>query len=176
MSEWPTVPDERLEAGGWELVDRTTETVFRLSKAEVVGRTLLYEDPALRERVGADAVTRFFFATALSFRPSLPPGAERLIEPTVTDRAHEGFADRLRSRGFEGLTRRDQGRLRTDGGATASLSNVRAACPIDGERLDVTGWLAVWRADGFRIAGGGYPEGFEEGYRDELLELVRGVA
>jgi hypothetical protein len=46
---------------------------------------------------------------------------------------------------------------------------------LDGERLDVTGWLAVWRADGFRIAGGGYPEGIEEGYRDELLGLVRGV-
>lgn len=175
MSEWPTVPDERLTADGWELVDRTTETVFRLSKAEVVGRTLVYEDPTLRDRLNADTVTRFFFATALAFQPALPPGAERLIESTVTERAHESFVDRLRNRGFEDLTRRDQGRLRTDDGSKASLSNVRANCTLGGDRLDVTGWLAVWQTDGFRIAGGGYPEGFEDGYRDVLLELVRRV-
>lgn len=180
---WPAVPEDALETGGWELVDRTTERVFRLSPAEVVGRTLLYEDPELRERLGTGDVTRFFFATALSFRPSLPPGAAPLIESTVRRQANTAFTDRLRERGFEGVSRRDRGELETDSGTTASLSTVGARCELDGRRLDVTGWLAVWRDDGFRLAGGAYPEsgadissGDSEQYREELLSLVRGVA
>lgn len=179
---WPVVPEEALETGGWELADRTTETVFRLSPAQVVGRTLLYEDPTLRERLGTSDVTRFFFATALSFRPSLPPGAAPLIESTVRQQANRSFTGRLRERGFEGISRRDRGELETDGGQTASLSTVGARCELDGRRLDVTGWLAVWRDDGFRLAGGAYPESGvdvepddSEAYREELLSLVKAV-
>lgn len=179
---WPAVPEDALETGGWELVDRTTETVFRLSPAKVVGRTLLYEDPELRKRLGTDDVTRFFFATALSFQPSLPPGSGPFIEPTVRQQANAAFTDRLRDRGFEGISRRDRGDLETATGASASVSTVGARCELDGRRLDVTGWLAVWRDDGFRLAGGAYPESGAdidseepERYREELLSLVGSV-
>jgi len=179
---WPAVPDEALETGGWELVGRSTETVFRLSPAEVVGRTLLYEDPALRERLGTGDVTRFFFATALSFQPSLPPGTAPLIESTVRRQANAAFTDRLRERGFEGISRRDRGKFKTDGGEAASLSTVGARCELDGRRLDVTGWLAVWHDDGFLLAGGAYPKSGadidsdeREEYRETLLSLMSAV-
>lgn len=179
MGRWPRVPDEALDAGGWERADRSTETVFSLPMASVVGRTVLYEDPVLRERMGTGETTRFFFATALDFSPRLPSGAERLIEPTVASEAASSFAADLRARGFEGLARREQGSLRVGSGAKARLSNVRASCDIDGRRLDVTGWIAVWRSDGFLLAGGAYPESGPDvepdRYREELLSLVRGV-
>ncbi|MFC7177105.1 hypothetical protein [Halosegnis marinus] len=175
MERWPTVPERALDDGGWERADRSTETVFDLGVASVVGRTLLYEDPALRERLGTGETTRFFFATALDFRPTLPPGAEGVIESTVANEAADSFAADLRDRGFAGLRRRRQGTLRVDSGARARLSNVRATCEVGGEQLDVTGWLAVWRDDGFLLAGGAYPEVGEEEYREELLSLIRAV-
>jgi hypothetical protein len=177
---WPSVPDADLTADGWERVDRSADAVFQLPTAEVTARTVVYEDANLRERLDDD-VTRFAFATALSFQPPLMPGVGPMIESTVTRQAKRRFADDLRERGFEDLTSRDQGEIRV-GGTKASLSNVRATYELSTASFDVTGWLAVWRDDRFRLAGGAYPAagpGIEGGaakrYRAELLDLVRAV-
>jgi len=177
---WPSVPDADLTADGWERVDRSADAVFQLPTAEVTARTVVYEDANLRERLDDD-VTRFVFATALSFQPPLMPGVGPMIESTVTRQAKRRFADDLRERGFEDLTSRDQGEIRV-GGTKASLSNVRATYELSTASFDVTGWLAVWRDDRFRLAGGAYPAagpGIEGGaakrYRAELLDLVRAV-
>ncbi|MFB6117080.1 hypothetical protein [Halosegnis sp.] len=175
---WPTIPTERL-GDGWEQVDRTEERVFGLPTAEVIGRTVVYGDGPLRERLAAD-VTRFLFATALEFQPPLPPGAGQLVASTVATSAREAFLDDLRDRGFRDLSAQSQGRMRVDSGARARLTSVRGRYEAGGESFDVTGWLAVWNADGFRLAGGAYPAagpGVEEdsGFREDLFEFVRAV-
>ena len=191
-------PLERLEAGGWELVEESTETLFELSAAHVEGRTRIYEDAALRrtvrEATGADRLCRFFFATAVEFSPPLPLGVAPLIKPTLANEARQEFADDLGERGFVNV---DRGRTRDgriDSGARARLTDYRAVYPIRTGDLSVDlrvrGLLAVWLEDGFHVAGGVYPEsgladlladaevdvgGEPDGsrYREELLELIR---
>ncbi|WP_246985550.1 hypothetical protein [Halorientalis marina] len=220
---FPTVPDQRL-GGDWRLCARTEETLFRTPTAAVVGRTLVYEDAALADALAAagtaDALARaaetadggdrlvdtgdgdywrFFFATALSFRPALAPGiGPASMLPTVRSEALSAFTDDLTARGFEGVDRGRSQRVRTEGGDRARLTKLTARLPLGGEAptesLDVEGWLAVWTTGGeFRIAGGAYPvQGLGDllaaapaddrpptgraAARDELLGLVRAVA
>ena len=52
----PAVPTDTLDAGGWELVEETTETVFEVSTTRIYAATRHYEDErtrtALRETTG----------------------------------------------------------------------------------------------------------------------------
>ena len=196
---FPTVPDDRLRAGGWELVDESVETVFTLPTASVEGATALYDDAETRA-AAADAAEidrqwRFFFATALSFRPPLAPGiGPMMILPTVRSEAGSAFASELRERGFENVSRGRRERVRTDGGDKLHLRSYTAELPLEslGTTLSVTGWVGVWHADGFRIAAGAYPDRpvgeilrvddpgeplarSPAGYREELLDLIRAV-
>ncbi len=195
----PDVPERQLARGGWELTDERVETVFRLSSATVVGATRLYDDVRTREAAasaaGRDRQWRFFFATALTFRPPLAPGiGPMMILPTVRSEAQSAFADELRDRGFEDVSRGRKERIRTDGGDKLHLRSYTADLPLEtlGTTLSVTGWVGVWHADGFRIAAGAYPDRpvgeildlddpdepltrSPAGYRDELLELIRAV-
>jgi hypothetical protein len=187
----PDVPTDRLDDGGWKLADETTDTVFELSTARVEGHTKLYEDAGLRERIrertGVDRPWRFFFATALEFHPPLASGLAPLVTPTIVTESRRSFADDLRERGFSAVDRGRTQTIRVDG-SRARLTNFRATYPLDadGETVDlqVAGWIAVWNGDGFRLAGGAYPEsGFKAveeagnaiAYREELLELIRNV-
>ncbi|MES3517456.1 MAG: hypothetical protein PPP58_07315 [Natronomonas sp.] len=185
--EMPAVPEDRLDAGGWERVEETTETVFQLPTAKVEGHTLLFEDGNLRERVieagGDDRTWRFFFATTLSFHPPLAPGVSTMVKPTVVTEARDRFADDLRKRGFENIDRGRTQTIRAESDARIRLSQYRARLVVSETRLTISGFLGVWYDDDFYIAGGAYPEsGLEtwvdtdpEGYRDELLELIRAV-
>ncbi|RXK50393.1 hypothetical protein [Halorientalis pallida] len=215
--QFPTVDAATLERGPWELRSRSEDTVFRTPTATVRGHTLVYDDADLRtalERAGvgdhldpggegtlvdvADDDTggfcRFFFATALSFRPPLAPGiGPASMRGPIVRESRESFLDDLRTRGFESVERGRRQRVRTDTGDRATLTKVTAAYPLDGGRLDVEGWIAVWsRGGSFRIAGGAYPtRGLadlldtlpEDGrpqidpgnYRDDLLGLIRAV-
>jgi len=188
-----------LEDSGWELSDERVETVFRLGTATVEGATKLFDDVRTREATveatGIDQQWRFFFATALTFRPPLAPGiGPAMILPTVRSEAQSKFATELRERGFENVSRGRGERVRTDSGDRARLRSYSASLPLDGTAatLSITGWVGVWHADGFRIAAGAYPDqpvgeilGIEEppeplqrppqAYRDELVSLIRGV-
>lgn len=191
-------PVERLEAGGWEPVEESTETLFELSAARVVGHTRVYGDGALRRAVreasGVDQLCRFFFATTVEFSPPLSPGVAPVVKPTVASEARREFAADLRERGFANVDRGRTRNVRVDAGARARLTDFRATYPLqDGEAsvdLRVRGFLAVWLDDGFRIAGGAYPESGLSGlladadvdvepdgsaYREELLDLIRAV-
>jgi hypothetical protein len=187
----PVVPTERLDSGGWALSEETTETVFQLPTARVEGHTKLYEDAALRERIrehtGVDRTWRFFFATALTFQPPLAPGLAPMVKSTVVTEARRTFANDLKDRGFTQVDRGQTQTIRIDGNR-ARLMNFRATYPLETDDdtvdLQVAGWLAVWNGDGFRLAGGAYPEaGFQaveeagnaSAYREELLNLVRAV-
>nr|WP_254282895.1 hypothetical protein [Halomicroarcula limicola] len=185
--------------GGWELTDETVETVFRLPTAKVVGATRLYGDSrtreAARDAAGVEQQWRFFFATALTFRPPLAPGiGPAMILPTVRAEAQSAFAEQLRERGFADVERGRRERVRTDSGDRARLRTYTASLSLDeiGATLSITGWVGVWHGDGFRIAAGAYPDrpvteilGLADAppeldcspqdYRDELLDLIRAV-
>lgn len=218
--EYPTVPTDDLAA--WDERVRAESEVFRTPTAAIIGRTLLYDDPELREALDAAGVGhlldgddeaggshmidtgdgggfwRFFFATALSFRPPLAPGiGPASMRPTIVSEARRAFTDDLEARGFENVERGRSQRVRTDSRDRASLVKVTATYPFPEDApvaaLDIEGWLAVWDASGqFRIAGGAYPvQGLEgllgdlpaeerpvtdpNGFRDELLDLIRAV-
>lgn len=183
-------PAGLLEAGGWERLDERRERLASLPTAVVRGHTLVYEDrrlrAAVREATGLDRVWRFFFLTRLAFDPPPLPGTEPMALLPVASRARDAFEADLRERGFREVQR---GRTETTriGGGRARLTRFRAHLPLDGDPLQVGGVLAVWVADGFRVAGGAYPEDIGDlvdlpdvdadpvRYREELLELVRAV-
>lgn len=161
---FPVVPEARLARGGWELTDEHVETVFELGSVNVAGATRLYDDVRTREAAqsasGLDRQWRFFFATALTFRPPLAPGlGPRMILPTVRSEAQSTFASELRERGFENVSRGRKERVRTDGGDKLHLRSYTAERPLEplATTLSITGWVGVWHADGFRIAAGAYP-------------------
>ncbi|WP_049903404.1 hypothetical protein [Halococcus agarilyticus] len=198
----PSVPDERLAEGGWELAEETTETLFQLAAVRVEGHTLVYEDGDRRAAIEAASdgdlggPWRFFFATRLAFHPPLAPGVgPAMIRSTVTAEARRAFVADLEARGFHSIDRRRTERMRTDGGKRARLTNYTARYAVTSSAHDseiaIEAWLAVWIRDGtFRIAGGAYPtRGFDELLaalgveheidpttdREELLELLRAV-
>lgn len=216
--DFPAIAGDRLEEGDWEERARTESTVFRTPTASVVGHTVLYDDATLRTALeGVDNLLqpdsdssgsrmidtgdsggfwRFFFATALSFRPPLAPGiGPASMRPVVVSEARRSFEDDMRARGFEDVDRGRSQRVRTRAGDRASLNKLTARYPFEDaptDALDVEGWLGVWSTGGtFRIAGGCYPtsgldallgavEGERpeidpSGYRDELLGLIRAV-
>lgn len=198
-AQFPSVPDEQLREGGWELTDERVETVFELPTASVVGATRLYDDRQTREAVesaiGLDQQWRFFFATALTFSPPLAPGiGPAMLLPTVRSEAYSEFASELRERGFEDVERGRRERVRTDSGQRARLRTYSGSLPIDsvGAALSITGWVGVWHDDGFRIAAGAYPDRplselldtetddelltrSPRAYQDDLLALIRAV-
>jgi hypothetical protein len=198
-AQFPAVPESALREGGWELTDERVETVFELPTASVAGATKLYDDTRTREAVrsaaGIDQQWRFFFATALTFRPALAPGiGPAMILPTVRSEAGSTFATELRDRGFEDVERGRRERVRTDSGEKAHLRTYSASLPLATieATLSITGWVGVWYDGGFRIAAGAYPDRsvgeildietpespLDRGagdYRDELLALIRAV-
>jgi len=182
---YPTVPADRLDDDGWTRRARTEETLFRTPTAKVVGRTLVYDDAALRDALaaagasafltagsGADAGNRlvdtgedgdywrFFFATSLTFRPPLAPGiGPASMLPTVRREARSAFTDDLEARGFVDVDTGRGQRVRTDAGDRARLKKVTARLPLGpdapAEALDVEGWLAVWTTGGQFRIAGG---------------------
>jgi hypothetical protein len=216
---YPSVPHDRLTDASWKLQSRSDATVFQVAAVTVRAHTLVYGDSRLRravesaglERAASDTAAdadrlvetgsadlwRFFFATALSFRPPLPAGiGPASLRSTVTRRARRSFRADLEARGFEGIEEGGSQRIRTDSGDRARLRKLTATLPLEADHpdgLETEGWLAVWVTDGsFRLAGGAYPvDGLTaaldsppaserervrpEQFRDELLELIRAV-
>lgn len=185
---YPGVPTERLN-DGWRLAERTNGTLFSLPALSVEGHTLVYERPDLREAVRAefeeiDLPWRFFFATRLSFRPSLPPGIGAFsLLPTVLGAARREFAADLRERGFEAVERGRNRRIHVEADERARLIPYEARFDVGTFEAGITAWLAVWDRGGeFRIAGGAYPTSGlgsvslePDRYREELFALIRGV-
>lgn len=220
---YPEVATAELEANGWARRVRSESEVFRTPTAAIIGHTVLYDDADLRtalsdaghasllageqsedgERMIDTGETdgglwRFFFATALSFRPPLAPGiGPASMRPTVVSEARRSFVSDLEARGFEDVERGRSQRVRTETRDRARLQKVTATYPFGSDApvaaLDVEGWIAVWATSGsFRIAGGAYPiRGLGEllaerpaeerpetdptAYRNELLDLLRSV-
>ena len=97
---WPRVPETRLDAGAWQLADRTRERLFELPRVTVEGHTLMYEEPSVGERLDTDEPLCFFFATRLGFEPNLSSGATTVRPRGGAGRATRGPA-RSRARRHE---------------------------------------------------------------------------
>ncbi|WP_335999841.1 hypothetical protein [Halorientalis halophila] len=192
----PRVPADHLD--GWAVTDRSSETVFELPVARVVGHTAVYDDEDLRSTVNGltagavDRMWRFFFATRLEFTPALPPTiGPAAVFTTVRTQADAVFRDRLRERGFGDVSKAGHERIRVETGDRASLQAYEAAIETSVVDVPVEGYLAVWSTGGeFRLAGGAYPAASLDdllgisipgididpaSFREELLNLVRVV-
>jgi hypothetical protein len=200
-ADLPQVPAALLE--GWRQTDQTSETVFELATVSITGHTVVYEDTDLRATVREatagdyDRMWRFFFATRLTFSPSLPPGVGPMaVFSTVASQANSQFADDLRERGFQEISQGRRERIRVETGDRARLRTYNATLDVETPAggtmdLDLAGFLAVWTTDGqFRLAGGAYPATPIEDvlgigaetvdtdpaqFREDLLELIRHV-
>ena len=172
---------------GWNRTASTTETLFDVRVVSVTAHTVVFEDArladAVRDRTGADGTWRFFFASRLRLRPQ--SGGSTALTGLVTDRANDGFVDRLRDRGFRDAERVESRRFAV-GRTEANLRRYRAAVDVgmsagidddvdggdtgvgdrpdggpDGEgstTVTAEAYLAVWPDDGqFLVAGGAYP-------------------
>ncbi len=166
--EPPIIPDDALSE--WERVDDSTDTLFETAVVSVTGRTLRYESPAL----GADtAPARFFFATRLRLDPAVTPNAA--VTKLVTSGASDGFRDRLSERGFHEIHHEETRTLPIDD-AKADLTRFRAKCVTPDGDIMTEALLAIWTADGYRIAGGGFPlTGEVTTSRRDLRRLFRSV-
>lgn len=197
--DFPAVPRDRLEEGGWELAEESVETRFRIPTLTVRGATRLFQDAATRaatdEHVDADAQWRFFFATALAFDPPLPPTTTELfVEPSVRAAAKQAFQSDLRERGLTDVRRGPSKRIDHDSGESISLSGFQAVRELHTPEVTVpiTGWVGTWYDGRFHVSGGAYPTDalgvlleVEEPpavltrerteYRAELFELIAAV-
>jgi hypothetical protein len=193
------VPAPSVPVGdGWRRVEATVDTAFDARVVTVRAHTIVYEDASMRttirDRTGVDALWRFVFASRLALRPQTPPSGP--LTQLVRNRSEAGFVDQLRERGFTDVHRRDSRRFRV-GDADTKLTGYDASLSVAGVELAVDGWVAVWPADpgpGYILAGGAYPTavvgGATEGetaatlqnvvrpggFREELLELIRGTS
>jgi hypothetical protein len=189
----PHVPEAKL--GDWRQIEDTTESVFDSFLVSVTARTLVYEDERLRASIadttGFEFAPRFFFASRIALDPT--PPRSRMLDRMVSMRARDGFADRLRDRGFVNV---EDGRHRSYpvDGRDGDLYRFRAECRPGGVPISAVGWTAVWSDDdGYLFAGGAYPTEIDDdraglsederralegridpnAFRDELLELIR---
>ena len=198
-ASFPDLPTAALESGGWKRVEKSVETVSRVPTVRVIAATVRYEDERTRAALRrattgeVDHPVRFFAATTLSFRPSLPLGVSKaMAAPVVRREACERFAKRLREVGLADVTRTDRERLTFDGGTRITLTQYEATASFAPNRtVPLRCWVGIWAASsGFRIVSGGYPReslasvfGLEgeqlertpQAYYLEFLSLLRAV-
>ena len=180
----PSVPDDRLDANGWELVDQQQTEALNVAIAgqelTATAVTETYENAALREEIAektlgqvADAPL-LFFASRVTIDPdltSLPGeiGRDRVIKE-VESAARVTMTEQMEANGIEGIERVRTGTLSVDAEEPARRTDLRGTIPVDpisipvadGETVDldidaipVTGRLAVWATEGSVLVGGG---------------------
>ena len=177
----PVVPADRL--GDWHRVEHATEQPFAAGPVSVTATTVRFERPA--EQPPAP----FFFASRLAIRPKTSPN--RALTRLVERRARSGFRDRLADRSIDAVESHGERQISIDDPAAsrATLVTYRGQAvlgPVEDapnetvagtpRHVPVEALLAVWTADDYLLAGGGYPlgDGADEARRT-LLGLVRRV-
>jgi hypothetical protein len=165
-ARYPTVPREILDDGGWTLRDERLEVRARVLGVTVHAHERRYEDDGLRERVrtagGPDHLWRLFYATRLTFTPSLPPAfGPAMALPKVRSAAQEEFADQLREEGLIDVEQGDDEPIETESGARAKVTRYDATLPVEtdaGQReVPMEGWIGIWHDDAMLLAGGLHP-------------------
>ncbi|KAB1193122.1 hypothetical protein GJR96_06565 [Haloferax sp. MBLA0076] len=183
----PKVPVSKLEDGGWEQVDEQTrdpafEESFGPVSVSAAFRTLVFEDvelaTELKEKTLGQAEGQFsmFFATRVTLDPSLatiPDAARDPVVEQVETQARAQFESQLESAGLSDIEQASTGSMTVETGESARVTNYTASFPfegitfpltdekqiaIEGKKLGVSGFLAVWEHDGsILVAGGAHP-------------------
>jgi hypothetical protein len=162
----PAVPEDALDSGGWTLVEEQTETVFELPTMQVRGITRRFEDERSRAALAGvgsatDHPVRFFAVSRLAFQPPLPPGVgESMVGPTVRTEARKAFADRLKTRGLEDVSRDRRERVRLPDRTRVRLWRYTATLPSGrfADDLPLECWLGVWLdSDAVFVVTGAHP-------------------
>lgn len=180
----PDVPDDQIEAGGWELVREESEEAFSQTvggrEVTATATTEVYENAALREdlaektlgEVASAPIT--FFASRVTFDPdltSLPGGvgSEQIIAE-VESNALATLEDQMTASGVEDVETVDEGTLTVDTGEEARRTDLAGALAFDPisvpvtddetieleeDAIPVAGRLGVWLAEQSVIVGGG---------------------
>lgn len=195
------MPTARLEAGGWERTDVSTETVFSLPTVQVRTTTVQYADTATADALATtrgerfDGVVRFFSGSRLAFDPPLPPGVTpAAVGSMLRSETRRTFKQRLRERGLVDIERDGSQRLRVGDRRRARVTKFAAGMPLsDGRHLPLACWVAPWTtSDDAVIVTGGHPQvGLAEffgldtddsrltrspsAYREEFFALLRAV-
>lgn len=193
---YPRVPLEALESGGWSLRDTRIEVRARVAGVVARAHELRFEDDRLREQIrsagGPDHLWRLFYATRLTFSPSLPPGiGPAMALPKVRSAAREEFAEQLRDEGLVDVEEGDDDRIEVATGTRAKRTHFEAALPVEtvaGEiEVPMEGWIAIWHDEAILLAGGLHPTRLTDVLagtavefdpatsRDELETLLRHV-
>ncbi|MFC6797950.1 hypothetical protein [Haladaptatus sp. DYSN1] len=200
----PEVSKDKLEAGGWKLIDERDGNLFteRYSGATVsaAAHTLTFEDRALADTLAertldtVDAQMAVFFAGRVDFSPDLDDlpaavGRKEVMEQ-VKQNAKADFETRLEDAGLTDISEGEATTFTPDTGETGELVEYTARFPFEGFTFDVTteksvaisggdiaitGWLAIWHhGDSTLVAGGAAPA---ENYAESLTEeLSSGVS
>lgn len=198
----PQVPQDALEAGGWELRnERIEETVFEedysVVTVEAVASGRTYADAALRDQVRADTLgtvdtdLALFSATRIDMAPAVdelgPVQSE--VQSRIQDNALAQLRSRMESAGIADVEGTGSDTLEVAGGTTADLTELAGHYPIEdiqfpvredttieieGADLRVEALLAVWAADGnYLVAGGAYPaENFTRETESDLSDAI----
>ena len=163
---YPRVPLEALESGGWSLRDTRIEVRARVAGVVARAHELRFEDDRLREQIrsagGPDHLWRLFYATRLTFSPSLPPGiGPAMALPKVRSAAREEFADQLRDEGLIDVKAREDDRIEVATGTRAKRTHFEAVLPVETEageiEVPMEGWIAIWHDGAMLLAGGLHP-------------------
>lgn len=175
--QYPSVPAEALGAGGWSLRDTRVEVRARVVGVVARAHELRFEDDRLRDRVrsagGPDHLWRLFYATRLTFSPSLPPGiGPAMALPKVRSAAREEFAEQLRDEGLTDVEAGEDDRIEVATGTRAKRTRFEARLPVEtaaGEiEVPMAGWIAIWHDDAMLLAGGLQPT--------DLSDVLAGTA
>jgi len=160
------LPADERDAGGWELMDGSVETLFELPTVRVRGAMRRYEDERTREALLAatggavDHTVRFFATTRLGFEPPLPPGTTpAMIVPLLRPEARRSFTDRLHDRGLTDVEGTGRERIRLGDRTRVRLTRYTAVDPLPetAAELPLECWLAVWTDGAVNVATSGYP-------------------
>lgn len=160
------LPADEREAGGWELMDESVETLFELPTARVRGTVRQYEDERTREVLrgatdgAVDHTVRFFATTRLGFEPPLPPGTtSSMIVPMLRPEARRSFTDRLHDRGLTDVERTGRERIRLGDRTRVRLTRYTAVDPLPEAEagLPLECWLGIWTDGAINVATSGYP-------------------
>lgn len=183
----PDVPDEKINEGGWALVDEGTEEVFSDDFAgheiTATASTEIYDNERLADRLDEQTLGQVngqlasFFASRVTFDPdltNLPGGVGREeVVDRVEAESRETLREQLAEAGIEDVERVEEGTLTVDTGDEARRTDVEGLFPfgpiefpvsedvsieLEGDELEITGHLAVWHhEDSVLVAGGAYP-------------------
>lgn len=183
----PSVPDGRLEDGGWELAREEQRRVFQEEyggqEITATATTEVYADAEFRAELSEKTLGQIteapasFFASRVTFDPditSLPGGVGRdSIIDRIESQSRQNLKDQMNDAGVEQVAQSDTGTFTVATGEDARQTDFEGVLPfgpiefpvdddrtvsLEADEIAIKGHLGVWHhGDSVLVAGGAYP-------------------